>query len=310
VNLRRQRQAEAAEVVDEHVEAIRRMLSVWDPMPGSQLEADHNLAQVLQRRDGSPWGDEPVDTFCSLVALTATAMVDHLASLAHLLTADVDLGTMVMGRSVLEAGGRVCWMLEPADLRSKVGRGYAVRVRGLQQMSKYVTTALTMEPDDPQVIQRAVQDDGQVQRTIQAARSLGLPVHKPSRKGDGPKLWQLQTALPDGGVLVHAALKEVNAEIPLGIAELLFGSWSGVSHSAYEALREAIEPASAVSHGTAKLVRFGTDPHRRSQGAMYSLVASVAAALAAARYVGQDTSEISEVVERRTEQVTAMLVRS
>ena len=109
-------------------------------------------------------------------------------------------------------------------------------------------------------------------------------------------------------MLVHAAMKQVNLEIPPGLSDLLFGSWSAISHSAYEALREVIDTVSAVQHGSAKLARFGTDPRSRAQGAMYSLLAALAAVLAAARYVGHDTTELALVVDRRTVQVAALLV--
>ncbi|HAM21346.1 MAG TPA: hypothetical protein DCQ04_03565 [Actinobacteria bacterium] len=272
MDLGRQRQLEAADAVGEHVSVFKRTLAVWDPRPGSQLEADHARARELQRRDGSAWGSEPVDTFCSLVALTATAMVDHLASVAHLLTADVDFGTMIVGRSVLEAAGRVCWMLEPDDLPSRVARGYAVWVRGLQQMSKNDAVVAKLESNNPEVQRQVANNEGQVQRAINSAHSLRLPVHRPSRNGGGTRPWQLRTTLPDGGVLVHAAMKQVNLEIPPGLSDLLFGSWSAISHSAYEALREVIDTVSAVQHGSAKLARFGTDPRSRAQGAMYSLL--------------------------------------
>ena len=116
------------------------------PTAGSRGADD--LANTEGRRNGEPWGSLPVETYLTVVAGLGVATVDHLHACPHTMFDDIDFGPGVMDRCTLEAAGRLAWLLDPnVDVRDRVGRGYALRVRGLRDNARNIASLAEAEPD-------------------------------------------------------------------------------------------------------------------------------------------------------------------
>ena len=123
------------------VNLIHHTMVGWNPAPGSVAAID--LANAETGRGDTPWGPTPVETFVTVTSGTALMMTDHLHAASLTLRDDNDFGPLATARCTLEAAGRVLWLLgtgdeesPPApsvvDVRSRVERSLAVRLRGLR----------------------------------------------------------------------------------------------------------------------------------------------------------------------------------
>lgn len=239
------------------------------PTVGSRGADDR--ASDERRRDGDPWGSIPAETYTSIVAGLSAATVDHLHGCAQIMFDDIDFGPGVMARCTLEAAGRLTWLLDPdLDTRARVGRGYALRVRGLRDNARNLAALAASDPEpDSELI--AARDDAlrRVAEVIQTAHELGYKTERNSETGEFTGLVGLST-LGDAEY-GYEAIKHLEVP-PLAI---MYAQWSGMAHSTYDAIRNHFLETD-VDDPT--LVRLGTTDGSRiiaaglaTIGALYAL---------------------------------------
>lgn len=223
------------------------------PAQGSQGAAD--LDNTETRRDGSPWGTEPVETYQTLVATLALAIADHLHACTQTMLDDVDFGPAVMARCTLEAAGRAAWLLDPhLDVRERVGRGYALRVRGTRDNARNIAALAALEPDpDPSLTQAADDAAQRWPQVIATAHLLGFKAHRHAETRAFIGLDGL--AEPSGDALAYEALRHLDVPV-LGA---MYASWSAMAHSTYDALRNHL----TVVDADRRLAHVGTTEAQR-----------------------------------------------
>lgn len=294
-------QLPAAELIFDTLEAWTRTTSTWTAHPGSPAADDLAAATRQRGKKRRLWpDDEPVRTMQSIVALTSRAMVEHLGGVAHSLTADLSFAPAVMSRSTLEAAGRIIWVLEGEDLRGRVARCAAIRVRGLITMRRNDGTVAALEMDDPAILARAADNRDRVQEVLRDVDLLGIKVHE--RAGaDGTIERSLAVGLPADVDLVRIALdaatqtSDGERQLEPQLATLLHSALSGYTHSSYDALRASMVDSSARAAGSGKEVRFEVAPANRVTTASYAHFASLAAMARIVSYFGFDPSDLDSV---------------
>ena len=204
-----------------------------------------------KRRNGDPWGSIPAETYTTIVAGLSVATVDHLHGCAQIMLDDVDFGPGVMARCTLEAAGRLTWLLDPdLDVRERVGRGYALRVRGLRDNARNLAALAASDPEPvPELL--AARDDAlsRVAQVIGTAYELGYQTERHSDTGEFTGLVGLS---PLGDAAYgYEAVKHLEVP-PLAV---MYAQWSGMVHSTYDAIRNNfLEPA----EDDPSLIRLGT----------------------------------------------------
>jgi hypothetical protein len=219
------------------------------PAAGSR-GADDRVSNET-RRNGDPWGTAPAETYTTLVAGLSVATVDHLHGCAQIMLDDVDFGPGVMARCTLEAAGRLTWLLDPElDLHERVGRGYALRVRGLRDNARNLAGLVASEPTPaPELL--ATQDEAQrrVGEVIAAAHELGYLTERDPETRAFTGLVGL-SPLTDSQY-GYEAVRHLEVP-PLAV---MYAQWSGMVHSTYDAIRNSFLEA---SDDDPNLVRIGT----------------------------------------------------
>lgn len=219
------------------------------PTPGSRGADDR--ANSERRRNGDPWGAVPAETYTTIVAGLGVATVDHLHGCAQIMLDDVDFGPGVMARCTLEAAGRQTWLLDlDLDVRERVGRGYALRVRGLRDNARNLA-ALAASDSEPVPELLTAQDDA-LRRTaevIGTANDLGYKTERNSETGEFTGLVGLS---PLGDAAYgYQAVKHLEVP-PLA---MMYAQWSGMVHSTYDAIRNSFLEA---AEDDPNLIRLGT----------------------------------------------------
>lgn len=247
------------------------------PTVGSPGARDGQNAEV--RRDGTPWGPEPIETYVSIVSALAVATADHLHGTAQVLLDDVDFGPAVMARCTLEAAGRLAWLLDPeVDVRARVGRGFALRVRGQRDNARNIAALMESEnaPAAP-LVDAAATAAARWPEIVGHAHALGYP----TIRGDGGVFLGLDgLAEPSGDVLAFQALRHL--EVPM--LGQMYSSWSAMAHSSYDALRNHLVVVDPVS----RMARIGTTGAQRVLAAGLATVGAVYAFDLAGGYFGAD----------------------
>lgn len=238
-----------------------------DPHEGARGGDD--LANSEVRRDGTPWGELPVRTYISIVSGLAAFAVDHLHACAQTMLDDVDFGQAVTARSAVEAAGRMVYLLDPDDdVRTRVGRGYGLRLRGVRDTAKNVAALAKSEqksrsaslPTDNSATRSQLDANAErlaiaaadaaasIQRVIKQMHALGFKAHR------DPKTKALTGidgfGQPSGPELAYKAL----AHLDVSVLEQMYPAWSSIAHSAYDALRNHLD---VVDDGHS-LARLGT----------------------------------------------------
>lgn len=202
-----------------------------EPVEGSRGSDDRQNDEV--RRNGEPWGALPVDTYTTIVVGLSVTTVDHLHGCAQILLDEVDFGPGVMARCTLEAAGRLTWLLDTdVDVRGRVGRGYALRVRGLRDNARNIAALGAAEPTpDPELVAAGQQAARRVAAVIGTAHELGFRTERNAETGEFAGLVGLST-LGDAEYFFEA-IKHLEVP-PLA---LMYAQWSGMVHSTYDAIR-------------------------------------------------------------------------
>jgi hypothetical protein len=107
--------------------------AAWDPAPYSPAARD--LANDELRRDGTPWGEQPVLEVISYLSITAFAVIDHVHSIAKLMEGDEPslYGPAALARAAAETAGKATWLTAPeGDVRDRVARQIAFRIGSLE----------------------------------------------------------------------------------------------------------------------------------------------------------------------------------
>ncbi len=237
--------------------------------PQLESRGADDLANLEVRRDGTPWGELPVRTYISIVSGLAAFAVDHLHACAQTMLDDVDFGPAVTARSAVEAAGRMVYLLDPdADVRTRVGRGYGLRLRGVRDTANNVAalaeseqksrsaqlptadSATRAELDaNAERLATAVADaKASIQRVIDQMRVLGFKPHRDPKTRDLIGIDGF--GQPSGPELAYKAL----AHLDVSVLEQMYPAWSSIAHSAYDALRNHLD---VVDDGHS-LARLGT----------------------------------------------------
>lgn len=219
--------------------------------PTADSRGADDRVNAEQRRNGAPWGTIPAETYTTIVAGLSVATVDHLHGCAQIMLDDVDFGPGVMTRCTLEAAGRLTWLLDPdLNVRERVGRGYALRVRGLRDNARNLA-ALAASDAEPGPELLAAQDDAQrrVAEVIGTAYELGYTTERNSETGEFTGLVGL-SPLSDAAY-GSEAIKHLEVP-PLAV---MYAQWSGMVHSTYDAIRNHFLEA---AEDDPNLIRLGT----------------------------------------------------
>jgi hypothetical protein len=201
----------------------------------------------------------------SIGASTAAVMVDHLHGLAQTLRDDVDYGPMVMGRSALEAAGRITWLLDPSlDTRGRVIRAFALRVRGLKDVVRNAEAMAAAAPQREEIVAEVERSRARFDHVLADANALGVPVHWNTERTE---ITMLKTTVPDGAELVRQLLAPL--DVPYGA--LLYGHWSAIGHSTYDAIQGFLTQVGPMVDRTA-IARVGSDMATRVSAGCWSAV--------------------------------------
>jgi hypothetical protein len=103
----------------------------------SQARADVAATSRLPRKDGTAWGEDPVRTAFTVMAMQVAAALEHAESLlVQLVTrAAATLAIDTLARGALEAAAQAWWLVDPAiGGRVRVARLYVVRRRSAQHL--------------------------------------------------------------------------------------------------------------------------------------------------------------------------------
>ena len=211
------------------------------PSQDSMAQADRDNTEL--GRSGLPWGSVPVETYQSMLGFTAVALADHLHATSQLLLDDIDFGPMVMARSTVEAAGRIEWLLPLNDeaqltenLRSRVGRGLGLRVRGLRDNARNLSALAAVEdPPRPEVLKAAQDAEARVKEVLTLAHRLKYKTHPNTGTNEHEGLMGLRE--PTGDELTSEAL----SHLAVPVTASFFGLWSAIAHSTYDALRSHLE---------------------------------------------------------------------
>jgi hypothetical protein len=189
-----------------------------------------------QGRNGEPWGRLPAETYTTIVAGLSVATVDHLHGCAQIMLDDVDFGPGVMARCTLEAAGRLTWLLDPdLGFRDRVGRGYALRVRGLRDNARNIAALADAEPKaGPELVAAAEIAAKRWPEVIATAHELGFQTERHPETREFTGLVGLKP-LTDSAYGFEA-IRHLDVP-PLGA---VYAQWSGMAHSTYDALRNHV----------------------------------------------------------------------
>jgi hypothetical protein len=222
------------------------LAAVSGPQSGSVAQTDLDNTEARRDKDARQWGPEPVKTFFAVVSFTVVAWADDLRATAQLLRDDIDFGPMVMARCTTEAAGRVAWLLprgEDVTVRTRVHRGIAMRLRGARDnatnIGKLVEVEAQGRPSSNPLHQAKVDDllakskyaNARPAQILTEAHRLGFKTERDSKTREHIGL--VDGAVPDGDDMAYEALRHIG--IPM--LALFYASWSAMSHSTYDALR-------------------------------------------------------------------------
>lgn len=251
------------------------------PDPDSLAAAD--LANSEVRRDRDPWGPLPVETFHSVLGLTHLATLDHLHATSAVLREGVDFGPSILARSVLEAAGRVVWSLRGADVRDRVGRGVALRLRGVRDNAKNIISLVAAEPSTAELIASGWIAVARFHEVLQGADQLGFQVIRAPRTRVPTGLAGLSE--PTGVDLAVAA----TAHLEVPIFHAMYASWSAISHSSYDALRNHLMIDATTGKG-----RPGTTDAQRVTAAVLAAGVAHQSAVTIVRYFKPAVADVAD----------------
>jgi hypothetical protein len=227
-----EQRVETANLVARVVDALH-MLAPQLVTPAAGSRGSDDLANAETRRSGEPWGTLPVETYITMVSSLRIAALDHLHGCAQVMRDDVDFGPGVMARCTLEAAGKLMWLLDPdLDLRARVGRGYAIRIRGLRDNARNIGALAESETDpDSDLVEAVAKARERIPEVIGIAHGLGF---KTERHPDTREFTGLVGLSPLGdSEFGYEAVRHLQVP-PLG---LMYAMWSAMAHSTYDALR-------------------------------------------------------------------------
>ncbi|MDQ1438215.1 MAG: hypothetical protein QOK43_1844 [Acidimicrobiaceae bacterium] len=217
----------------------RQAEHAYAPAEGS-VAARHSLeARGLPGVAGLP--DDPIREMWQLAATALFAAEDHVLALADLLQSEQSiLGHAVAARSVIEAAGRVFWLLDPGiSVPDRVSRSLGYMWEGLEHLEALVTPLLGAAPNDPRALAIRLRLAHERDDLLTAADDLG--VRTQSRKGSE---WA-GTRPPGRRRLVVDVLTAAGQ--PYGDA--FYNYLSGVAHGDVRRLVMYLRPADPADSG-------------------------------------------------------------
>jgi hypothetical protein len=154
---------------------------------GGAARADLHNTETWRGASAEPWGSGPVETFHTMLSFTILAMADHLRSTQQVMRADIDFGPMVTARCTTEAAGRVAWMLpqdDEADVRTRVGRGLALRLRGMRDNASNIAALVALEPEpSDELLANDAKAKVVIPEILTEAYGLGFKTHRNRENG-------------------------------------------------------------------------------------------------------------------------------
>jgi hypothetical protein len=141
---------------------------------------------------------------------------------------DNDFASHVLTRCVLEAAGRVLWVLDGTlDVRARVGRSVALRVRGLRDVAKQAADVSEAYPDDAAIAAEARRFEAPIAKALKRAFDLKIPVHL-----EGGTVVGLRESTPSNSTFAFEPLRQLN---DAGVVSF-YSVWSAAVHSTYAAI--------------------------------------------------------------------------
>lgn len=279
---------ELADSLETLWEAYHKTCFGWQGQPGSDAVTDVNNDVV--GRAGVPWGQMPARTMQTIIGSTSSAMLDHLYALAQVLRTDIDYAPMILGRSALEAAGRIAWMIEPGlDTKTRVIRCYAFRLRGLQDSAKNMAAVLAIDPNNESYRASHTHSQDRVAEVLARAHALKIPVHL----DDAGNVTGLKTGEPTGPKLIDGLLR------PLGITmgALLYGHWSSIAHSTNDALLQFLSQVTPFDDDKIAIGKFATSYNDRAHAGLWTHAGVEHAMQLLIGYYGFDDVHYNEATE-------------
>lgn len=255
----------------EHIRAEEADVYRHDPTEGS--EARRELENGEQRRDGSPWGPDPVAEAQGMPGVRLFAADDHLNALSELVGSRHSvLGWAVACRNVLDASARAWWLLEPGlGARRRVARYFADWYQSVQFRGPLLSGLGDSEPERPEGV-------------LDSARKLGLEVVHTSQ---GFHFDEEQ--VPHPAALVHDLLDDAGFDAGEGFYRYL----SGTTHGDRQAILDVLQTNRNQREG-----KQGAQVDRVRLVIQITLTGYTAAVLRSWGYNGWDRGRVRELLKQ------------